>query len=63
MIATKPPLGRPEYLRQQAEMSLRRLGLDHIDLFQLHRIGFIPWAPVAVGGLERGSRRPDCPHR
>jgi pyridoxine 4-dehydrogenase len=32
------PVGRPEYLRQQAEMSLRRLGLDRIDLFQLHRI-------------------------
>jgi pyridoxine 4-dehydrogenase len=31
-------LGRPEYLRQEAEMSLRRLGLDRIDLFQLHRI-------------------------
>ncbi|HEX3731988.1 MAG TPA: aldo/keto reductase [Mycobacteriales bacterium] len=33
-----PPLGRPEYLRQQAELSLRRLRLDRIDLFQLHRI-------------------------
>lgn len=32
------PLGRPEYLRQQCEMSLRHLGLDRIDLFQLHRI-------------------------
>ncbi|MEO9138521.1 MAG: aldo/keto reductase [Jatrophihabitans sp.] len=32
------PLGRPEYLRQQCEMSLRRLGVDTIDLFQLHRI-------------------------
>jgi aryl-alcohol dehydrogenase-like predicted oxidoreductase len=32
------PLGRPEYLRQQCEMSLRRLGLDRIGLFQLHRI-------------------------
>jgi len=32
------PVGRPEYLRQQCELSLRRLGLDHIDLFQLHRI-------------------------
>ncbi|MFN2561890.1 MAG: aldo/keto reductase [Jatrophihabitans sp.] len=31
-------VGRPEYLRQQCEMSLRRLGLDRIDLFQLHRI-------------------------
>jgi pyridoxine 4-dehydrogenase len=32
------PLGRPEYLRQEAEMSLRRLGLERIDLFQLHRV-------------------------
>jgi pyridoxine 4-dehydrogenase len=32
------PVGRPEYLRQQCEMSLRRLGVDRIDLFQLHRI-------------------------
>ena len=33
-----PPVGRPEYLRQECEMSLRRLKLDTIDLFQLHRI-------------------------
>jgi pyridoxine 4-dehydrogenase len=32
------PCGRPEYLRQECEMSLRRLGLERIDLFQLHRI-------------------------
>jgi pyridoxine 4-dehydrogenase len=32
------PLGRPEYLRQGCLMSLRRLGVDRIDLFQLHRI-------------------------
>jgi aryl-alcohol dehydrogenase-like predicted oxidoreductase len=32
------PLGRPEYLRQQCEMSLRRLKLERIDLFQLHRV-------------------------
>lgn len=32
------PLGRPEYLRQECEMSLRRLRLERIDLFQLHRI-------------------------
>jgi pyridoxine 4-dehydrogenase len=31
-------VGRPEYLRQECEMSLRRLGLERIDLFQLHRI-------------------------
>lgn len=32
------PVGRPAYLRQQAEMSLRRLRVERIDLFQLHRI-------------------------
>ncbi|WP_426284766.1 aldo/keto reductase [Luteibacter sp. E-22] len=32
------PLGRPEYLRQCVLMSLRRLGVDRIDLWQLHRI-------------------------
>jgi pyridoxine 4-dehydrogenase len=31
-------VGRPEYLRQCVEMSLRRLGLETIDLYQLHRI-------------------------
>ncbi|HEV3328531.1 MAG TPA: aldo/keto reductase [Acidimicrobiales bacterium] len=30
--------GRPEYLRQQCELSLRRLGVEALDLFQLHRI-------------------------
>ncbi|OBJ55548.1 aldo/keto reductase [Mycobacterium asiaticum] len=32
------PLGNPSYLRQECEMSLRRLGVETIDLFQLHRI-------------------------
>ncbi|MEJ2864528.1 aldo/keto reductase [Actinomycetospora flava] len=32
------PCGRPDYLRQEAEMSLRRLGVETLDLFQLHRI-------------------------
>jgi aryl-alcohol dehydrogenase-like predicted oxidoreductase len=33
-----PVLGYPAYLRQECEMSLRRLRVDTIDLFQLHRI-------------------------
>ncbi len=37
--------GRPEYLVAQCEGSLRRLGVDHIDLFQLHRID--PRVPAA----------------
>jgi pyridoxine 4-dehydrogenase len=32
------PLGRPEYLRQCVEMSLRRLKVERIDLYQLHTI-------------------------
>jgi len=32
------PLGRPEYLIQQAHRSLRQLGVERIDLWQLHRI-------------------------
>jgi pyridoxine 4-dehydrogenase len=48
-----PPVGRPEYLRQEAEMSLRRLKLDRIDLFQLHRID--PKVPLEdqLGELKR----------
>ncbi|TDE85748.1 aldo/keto reductase [Deinococcus sp. S9] len=33
-----PPCGRPEYLIQQAYLSCRRLGVERIDLWQLHRI-------------------------
>ncbi len=39
-----PPCGRPEYLRQEVEMSLRRLKVEQIDLYQLHRID--PLVPV-----------------
>lgn len=46
------PVGRPEYLRQQVEMSLRRLKLERIDLYQLHRID--PKVPVeeSLGALK-----------
>jgi pyridoxine 4-dehydrogenase len=46
------PVGRPEYLRQQVELSLRNLGLERIDLHQLHRID--PQVPLAdqVGELK-----------
>jgi pyridoxine 4-dehydrogenase len=46
------PVGRPEYLRQQLEMSLRRLKLERIDLYQLHRID--PKVPVeeSLGALK-----------
>jgi aryl-alcohol dehydrogenase-like predicted oxidoreductase len=46
------PVGRPEYLRQECLMSLRRLGLERIELFQLHRVD--PKVPLAeqVGELK-----------
>jgi aryl-alcohol dehydrogenase-like predicted oxidoreductase len=46
------PVGRPEYLRQCVEMSLRRLGADTIALYQLHRID--PQVPLAdqLGTLD-----------
>jgi pyridoxine 4-dehydrogenase len=45
-------VGRPEYLRQCVEMSLRRLKLDRIELYQLHRID--PKVPVeeSLGALK-----------
>jgi pyridoxine 4-dehydrogenase len=46
-------VGRPEYLRQCVEMSLRRLKLERIDLYQLHRID--PQVPVedSLGELKK----------
>ncbi|HEX3373264.1 MAG TPA: aldo/keto reductase [Edaphobacter sp.] len=47
------PVGRPEYLTQQVEMSLRRLKLERLDLWQLHRID--PKVPVeeSLGAIKR----------
>jgi aryl-alcohol dehydrogenase-like predicted oxidoreductase len=46
------PLGRPEYLHQQLEMSLRRLRLERIDLYQLHRIDPQVPAEESLGKLK-----------
>jgi len=53
------PVGRPEYLTQQVEMSLRRLRTDVIDLWQLHRID--PKTPVedslaAIAKLQKEGK-------
>ena len=45
------PVGRPEYLRQCVEMSLRRLRLERIDLYQLHRIDPKVPAEESLGAL------------
>lgn len=45
--------GRPEYVRQACEASLRRLGVDHIDLYYQHRVD--PNTPIeeTVGAMGR----------
>src|SRR5690606_1789205 len=43
--------GRPEYVRTACEASLRRLGVDHVDLYYLHRPA--PTVPIedTVGAM------------
>jgi aryl-alcohol dehydrogenase-like predicted oxidoreductase len=53
--------GRPEYVRASCEASLRRLGIDVIDLYQLHRVD--PEVPIEetvgamVGLVDEGKVR------
>ena len=55
-------VGRPEYLRQCVEMSLRRLKLERIDLYQLHRID--PHVPVedSLGELKKMQKEGKIRH-
>ncbi len=46
------PVGRAEYLKQCVEMSLRRLKLETIDLYQLHRIDPKVPADESLGALK-----------
>lgn len=56
------PVGRAEYLRECVEMSLRRLRLDCIELYQLHRID--PKVPVeeSLGELKALQREGKIRH-
>ena len=47
------PVGRPAYLRQQCELSLRNLGVERIGLFQLHRIDSEVPLEDQVGELKK----------
>jgi aryl-alcohol dehydrogenase-like predicted oxidoreductase len=56
------PVGRPEYLEQQVEKSLRNLKLERIDLWQLHRID--PKVPVeeSLGAIAKLQRQGKIRH-
>ena len=47
------PVGRPEYLTQQVEMSLRRLKLERLDLWQLHRIDAKVPVEESLGAIKK----------
>lgn len=56
------PCGRPDYLQQQLELSLRNLRVDTIDLYQLHRID--PAIPLAdsLGALRDAQQQGKIRH-
>ena len=45
--------GRPEYVRSSCEGSLKRLGIDHIDLYYQHRVD--PYVPIedTIGAMAK----------
>ena len=56
------PLGRPEYLRQCVELSLRRLKLDCIDLYQLHRFDAKTPIEQTLGALAKMQKQGKIRH-
>src|SRR5580698_3068734 len=57
-----PIVGRPEYLHQQVELSLRGLKVERIDLWQLHRID--PKVPVeeSLGAIKELQKQGKIRH-
>ncbi len=47
------PVGRPEYLTQQVEMSLRWLKRDRLDLWQLHRVDAKVPVEESLGAIKK----------
>ncbi|KEO82481.1 aldo/keto reductase [Tumebacillus flagellatus] len=43
--------GRPDYLKEQCDLSLQRLGVDHIDLYYLHRVDAAVPIEETVGAM------------
>ena len=49
--------GRPEYVRQACDASLKRLGVDHIDLYYQHRVDRSVPIEETVGAMAELVRR------
>ena len=51
-VEGRAPDGRPEYVHRACDASLRRLGMDHIDLYYQHRVD--PQVPIeeTVGAMS-----------
>ncbi len=43
--------GTPAYIKQACDASLRRLGVDHVDLYQLHRVDLTVPIEESVGAM------------
>src|SRR5439155_4899343 len=54
--------GSPAYIKQACDASLRRLGVDHVDLYQLHRVD--PSTPIeeSVGAMAELVREGKVRH-
>jgi aryl-alcohol dehydrogenase-like predicted oxidoreductase len=61
VLATKSSRGAPDYLREAIEKSLRRLAVDHVDVYYLHRVDSEVPIEESVGAMaelvERGLVR------
>lgn len=56
------PVGRPEYLTQQVEMSLRRLKVDRLELWQLHRIDAKVPVEESLGAIQKLQKQGKIRH-
>ncbi len=56
------PVGRPEYLTQQVEMSLRRLRVERLELWQLHRIDAKVPVEESLGAIEKLQKQGKIRH-
>jgi aryl-alcohol dehydrogenase-like predicted oxidoreductase len=60
--AGRPLDGRPEYVRKACDASLKRLGVDYVDLYQLHRVDDTVPIEDTVGAMAALAREGKVRH-